>query len=284
MHRRARLCANTAIASQKARGRPASRRTSSTVDVLALRHLPSSDGGDGGDDVSPTDNDDGAPEQRVLTALGRANGLHLAERLVAILLRIDMPLRLAELARVPEENRDGFLLAVFDAVIDVWEHDSSRKMAVSLNQNEVLSRATDALRAARQALADLDEECKKVGPLGRGGLVESQFWWNLPKLTAAIEQEMDRFFEWTGEETELPRPRAHRRGRRPGTVENPRFRVFIRKLRHAAKDHGGRLGLQKNTPKGALWEAVTIVAPHLPRGFVPKPLSASTLQRIISGR
>src|SRR5262249_50740126 len=35
----ARSCANTAIASPKARGRPASRRTSSTVDVLALRHL-----------------------------------------------------------------------------------------------------------------------------------------------------------------------------------------------------------------------------------------------------
>ena len=238
--------------------------------------------------VIPTDNcpgDDDALEKRVLAALGRANGLHpFAERLVWWLLRHDMPLQLAELARVPEENRDGFLLAVFDAVIDAWEHDAGRKMAVSLNQNEVLSRATDALGAARQALADLDEECKKVGPLGRGGLVESHFWWDLPKLTAAIEQEMDRFFEWTGEETELPRPRAHRRGRRPGTVENPRFRVFIRKLRHAAKDHGGWLGLQKNTPKGALWEAVKIVAPHLPRGFVPKPLSASTLQRIISGR
>jgi hypothetical protein len=38
MHRRARLCANTAIASPKARGRPAGRRTSSTVDVLAPRH------------------------------------------------------------------------------------------------------------------------------------------------------------------------------------------------------------------------------------------------------
>jgi hypothetical protein len=36
--RRARSCANTAIVSPKARGRPASRRTSSTVDVLALRH------------------------------------------------------------------------------------------------------------------------------------------------------------------------------------------------------------------------------------------------------
>ena len=259
-----------------------------TVDVLALRHPPSSDGGDGGDDVSPTDNcpsDDGALEKRILAALGRANGLHrLAERLVSALLRIDMPLRLAKLARVPEENHYGFLLALFGAVLDAWEHDASRKRAASLNQNEVLSRAVDALRAARQALADLDEECKKVWPSGRGGLADTLFWSRLPELTAAIEQEMDRFFEWTEEETEPPRPRAHRRGRRPGTVENPRFRVFIRKLRHAAKDHGGRLGLQKNTPKGALWEAVKIVAPHLPPGFVPKPLSASTLQRIISGR
>jgi hypothetical protein len=148
----------------------------------------------------------------------------------------------------------------------------------------VLSRAVDALRAARQALADLDEECKKVGLSGRGGLAESQFWWRLPELTGAIEQEMDRFFKWTWEETEPPRPRAHRRGRRPGTAKNRRFRVFLRKLTNAAKAHGGRLGLQKNIPKGALLEAIEIVAPHLPDGFVPKRLSASTLQNIISGR
>ena len=238
--------------------------------------------------MSPTDNcpgDDDALEKRVLATLGRANGLHpLAERLVPALLRIDMPLRLAELARVPEENRDGFLLAVFAAVIDAWEHDARRKMAMSLNQNEVLSRAVGALRDARQALSDLDEECKKVGPLGRGGLGESQFWWRLPNLTAAIEQEMDRFFEWTRAETEPPRPRAHRRGRRQGTVKNPSFRVFLRELRCAAKFFGGRLGLQKNMEKGALLEAIKIVAPHLPDGFVPKRLSASTLQNIIRGR
>jgi hypothetical protein len=239
--------------------------------------------------VSPTDNcpgDDDALEKRVLAALGRANGLHpLAERLVPALLRIDMPLRLAEVARVPEENRDGFWLAVFAAVLDAWEHDDRRKMAVSLNQNEVLSRAVGALRYAREALADLDEECKKVGPSGRGGLAESQFWWSLlPELIAAIEHGMDRFFEWTQEATEPPRPRAHRRGRRRGTVKNRRFRVFLRKLRNAAKAYGGRLGLQKNIPEGALLEAIKIVAPHLPDGFVPKSLSASTLQRIISGR
>jgi hypothetical protein len=236
--------------------------------------------------VSPTDNclgDDAALEKRILAVLERAKALNpLAERLISALLQIDK--RLAELARVPEENRDGFRLAVFDAMIEAWEHDASREMAVSLDQNEVLSRAKNALRGARQALADLDEECERVGPLGRGGLAESQFWWRLPQLTAAIEQEMDRLFEWTQEASEPPRPRAHRIGRRPGTVKNSSFRVFVRKLRNAAKAHGGRLGLQKNIPKGALLEAIGILAPHLPDGFVPKRLSASTLQRIISGR
>ena len=141
------------------------------------------------------------------------------------------------------------------------------------------------MRVARQALADLDEERKKkMVSYKLGGLVEAQFWWTLPQLTAAIEQGMDKFFEWTGEATEPPRPRAHRRGRRPGTVKNPSFRVFLRKLRNAAKAYGGRLGLQKNIPEGALLETIKIVAPHLPNGFVPKHLSASTLQRIISGR
>jgi hypothetical protein len=191
-----------------------------------------------------------------------------------------MPSQLAELARVPEENRDKFLLAVFEAVIEAWEHNASREMAASFIQNEVLLRAINSLRVARQALADLDEECKKVGPIGRRGLGESQ---RLPELIADIEQGMDRFFKWTLEETESPRPRAHRRGRRPGTAKNRRFRVFVRTLTNAAKACGGRLGLQKNIPKGALLEAIKIVTPHLPNGFVPKSVSASTLQNIISG-
>jgi hypothetical protein len=236
--------------------------------------------------VSPTDNcigHDDALEKHVLAVLGRANG-RIAERLVAWLLRIDMPLRLAELARVPQKGRDAFLLAVFDAIIDAWEHDANRNLTAALRQNDVLSRAIDALRAARQALADLGEECERTGLIGRGGLGESFAWRRLPELTADMEQGMDRFFEWVGEETEPPRRRAHRRGRRPGTVKNQRFRLFVRKLRRAAKACGGRLGLQKNIMKGALLEAIDILAPHLPDGFVPKPLSASTLQRIISGR
>ena len=62
------------------------------------------------------------------------------------------------------------------------------------------------------------------------------------------------------------------------------FAAFVVKLRRAARVAGGRLGLQKNIPKGALLEAIGILTPHLPDGFVPKPMSTSTLQRAISGR
>ena len=257
--------------------------------------------------MSPTDNSQAMMELerrvlavmgrvRLLTALGGAGGLPLrptAERVVSALLRINVPLRLAELARVPEENREEFWLAVFRAVLDAWDHDASRKWRMSLYQNEVLARAIDALRAARHALADLDEDCKKV-TAGSSRLVdpldgtrdEDWFWWRLTELTADIERGMDGFFVLTGEETEPPRARAHRRGRRPGTAKNLRFRVFLRKLRNAAKASGGTLGLQKNIAKGKgpLLDAIEIVAPHLPDGFVPERLSASTLQRIISGR
>ena len=57
------------------------------------------------------------------------------------MLRSDMPLRLAKLARVPKENRVGFWLAVFGAVLDAWEH-------------EALRGALNALRAAAVQVVD----------------------------------------------------------------------------------------------------------------------------------
>jgi hypothetical protein len=227
-------------------------------------------------DVSSPDNcaGDDDLEKRVLGALGRGDGFHpVAERLVGALLRLDMPLQLAELARVPEEKRERFLLALFSAVIDVWEHDSSRNMVAALKENEALSRATGVLRVARQALADLDDEYKKLRPRG---LAEASVLGRLQEVTSEIEQGMVSFFTLMAEEIAPPRPRVHRRGRRPGTLENPRLRHFLRELRRAANAHGGRLGLQKNLEKGTLLEAIEIVAPHLPAGFVP---SACRLQR-----
>jgi ribosomal protein L22 len=200
-------------------------------------------------------------------ALQRANVSGQRWDEVADVLRgADVLRQLAELARVPEEKRVEFCRQVSSLISDMWRHDTDRRALLVAKQNKSLSRAIGALRAARQALADLDEELREAA---RERIIE-------------INLGMTKFLACLGEESGPAHRRADGRGRRPGTV-NWVFAAFVVKLRRAVKAAGGRLGLQKNINRGALLEAIEILGPHLPDGFVPKPLSASTLQRIISG-
>jgi ribosomal protein L22 len=231
---------------------------------------------DSGDGVTPTKNGcDGAPEERVrrwdevAAALQRANVLGQRWDEVADALEGANVLRqLAELARVPEEKRVEFCRQVSNLVSDMWTYDIDRRALVVAKQKKSLSRAIDALQAAKQALADLDEESREA----------------LKELIVQMELGITMFLACMREESGPARRRAHRRGRRPGTVKNWLFAAFVVKLRIAVRAAGGRLGLQKNIEKGALLEAIKILVSHLPEGLVPKRLSASTLQRIITGR
>jgi hypothetical protein len=225
--------------------------------------------------VTPTDNGDhDAPEERVRrqwdeigAALQRANVLGQRWDEVADALEgADVLRQLAELARVPEEKRVEFCRQVSNLMSDMWTYDIDRRALVVAKQKKSLSRAIDALQAAKQALADLDEESREA----------------LKELIVQIELWITIFLACMREESGPARRRAHRRGRRPGTVRNWLFAAFVVKLRIAVRAAGGRLGLQKNINKGALLEAIEILGPDLPDGFVPKPLSASTLQRIIT--
>ena len=226
--------------------------------------------------MTPTDNgDDAAPEERVSwrwdevgAALQRANVLGQRWDEVADALEgADVLRQLAELARVPEEKRVEFCRQVSNLISDMWRYDADRRALLVAKQNKSLSRAIGALRDARHALANLDEELREAAR----------------ELIVGIELGMTRFLACMREESGPARRRAHWRGRRPGTVKNWVFAAFVVKLRRAVRAAGGRLGLQKNINKGALLEAIKILAPHLPDGFVPKRRSASTLQRIIRG-
>jgi len=226
--------------------------------------------------VTPTDNGDhDAPEERVRrqwdeigAALQRANvSGQRWDEVADVLEGADVLRQLAELARVPEEKRVEFCRQVSSLISDMWRYDTHRQALLVAKQNKSLSRAIGALRAAKQALADLDEELRETAR----------------ELIIETELGMTQFLACMGEESGPAHRRADGRGRRPGRV-NWMFAAFVVKLRRAARAAGGGLGLQKNIPKGALLEAIKIVAPHLPDGFVPKRLSASTLQNIISGR
>jgi hypothetical protein len=79
-----------------------------------------------------------------------------------------------------------------------------------------------------------------------------------------------------GQEDPLePRPRST--GGRP--VKDLTFRVFVQELLCAAELNGGRFTLSKSYGSGTLIEAIEMLRPHLPDGFV-KRLVPSTLQYI----
>ena len=110
--------------------------------------------------------DDDAPEDRarrrwdeVGAALQRANVLGQRWDEVADALEgTDVLRQLAELACVPEEKRVEFCRQVSSLVSGIWTYDADRRALLVAKKSKSLSRAIDALRAARQALAELDEE------------------------------------------------------------------------------------------------------------------------------
>jgi hypothetical protein len=76
-------------------------------------------------------------------------------------------------------------------------------------------------------------------------------------------------------------PKPRQRGKKLGGVKNPIFDNLVYDLLISTTTAGGKLTLEKSYPPfGTLIHAIETLAPHLPDGIVPKPLSASTLQRI----
>ena len=106
-----------------------------------------------------------------------------SSELMLALKRHDVMRRLADLARVPkiEKARECFSNAIFNLVLDAWEDDDVREAKLQLESTSpALSRAADALRSAKQALANLDERDRDA------------LWWPISEVESGI----DRFFEW----------------------------------------------------------------------------------------
>jgi hypothetical protein len=129
--------------------------------------------------------DDDAPEERarrrwdeVGAALQRANVLGQRwDEVAGALEGADVLRQLAELARVPKEKRVEFCRQVSNLISDMWTYDADRRALLMAKQNKSLSRAIAALQAARQAVAELDEELREAA---RGPIVEI----DVPRLHA----------------------------------------------------------------------------------------------------
>ena len=168
--------------------------------------------------------------------------------------------QLADLARVPktEEARTNFSRLIVLTVRGVW---SDFELSAHPAWKNPRPRPRDA---ASEEIA-----------------ARTRRPWYPPGLS---ERDLEELF-WPHEVEEFTqnRPtRVHRRGRPRGRVKNREFQVFVRGLFLAAQRAGGRYTLEKNIREGTVIEAINILAPYLPDGFVPKNLPFSTLQRIKS--
>jgi hypothetical protein len=172
--------------------------------------------------------------------------------------------RLADLARVPktEEAREYFSRLIVRTLSGPWNDLEFRTRYPTRKHPGPHDAASKdfAVRTAAQTLRWL----RHSSGLSERDL-EELFW---PSDVSA--------------DSERIQPQALRRGRRPGTVKNRTFQSFVRGLFLAAERTGGRYTLEKNIGKGTVIEAIDILAPYLPDGFVPKNLPLSTLQRIKS--
>ena len=206
--------------------------------------------------------------------------------------------RLADLARIPQENRGSFSSSVTEDLLPrVWAW--AFRPTLTKPRSKQLSKAVSAVLAARQAIIDIESEFVALRPSEEGWWSE-ECWGDAGRPEdftndEAAEQERSAFLQrdllgsfeqflfYVGENPGPdPLPQSPRRGRRSGSVGNRAFVALVRSLLIRVKRAGGRLTLEKNAGQGTLIDAIRLLEAYAPPGVVPKVLPHSTLQRIKS--
>ena len=197
--------------------------------------------------------------------IGLAEARHIAVSDILSKLPKDLLPAIADLAKIPEGQRAWFHICVVDALFDCWEMQEDVDTELDFRENESFARAIDALKFARQALAQMDESLR-----------QALFW-----PVAHAEQGIDYFLTAFGE---LEPKRPIRRGKPRGKVHDPASHKFVSQLLDCASFNGGNLTFEKFAGKGTLKKALNKLVPYLPHGVDPNKLPLSTLQRIKSAQ
>ena len=145
--------------------------------------------------------------------------------------------KLVELARVPNARRDAFWWDAGDILLDFLLTQGNIHANLELLKNASFAKAVNALKSARQALAQIDDAPREAF---RG-------------YVSIAEEAVDDFLASVGE-LEPKRPR--RRGRPSGKFHDPVSNEFVFRLVECAVFNGGKLTFDKNTKEGTLIEAL----------------------------
>ena len=191
-------------------------------------------------------------------------------------------LQVADIACVPVEEREPFFCdCICGAVKMVWDRD---RRATTSSSGPALLQAAKAARNLYEAVCNLNKEDRDwVEKL----LAQepSNFQEQLRNFPHAAWLLAFLFSNAIGRSIPLISANSGSSGklrRRPGTVNDMTFQVFVRHLLLIATEAGGEFTLDKNSNKGTLIDTLNILRPHLPKGLVPNVLPVGTLQKIKS--
>jgi hypothetical protein len=198
----------------------------------------------------------------------------------------DTLVKLADRARVPEEQRDFYYERILENVHNICEHKKLIDGGLTKEHGSRLHQATVVLR---ETLDNLDENEKKLvcSVLNdKGAFVFDRFSHEgIDGLRQTVFQLDVLFRLLTGKprphQGSLPRKCGNRPGgRRPGSSKGSLLENFVSELLISTITAGGKLSFEKNTCGGTLPDAIEMLRPYLPEGVVPNVLPSPTLQKI----
>ena len=195
--------------------------------------------------------------------------------------------QLADLAHVPTAQHEFFFEAVRDNVETACDLTAIAKGGLANEKGATLHRAAlDFYEALKKLNKDerkfieriLDGKSKFIfGRISNGGMDALQETaYQLALLSSLVSGKPHPRYP---HQSSQPR----QRGKKQGWVKHPIFNKFAFDLYLSAKVAGGNLTFDKNVPVGTSWlNAIEMLAPHLPAGFVPEAFPGSALQQLQS--
>jgi hypothetical protein len=220
-----------------------------------------------------------SPNSTTSEPAAEADGVTLPKppRHIPPVLPMDVRRQLADLARVPEQNREEFYDVIQMPVRLVWLAD---RRSLGTKAGAALVRAADAARTLHEAFDNLNLDDREwVENLW--AKMPYKYWLSgLPRTVYGLS---DLFSIAAGRARFQSPGDPNQRGTKKGTVKDLGFLEFVHYLLVVTEAWcGGKLTLHKHYQNGTLIDAINVLSPHLPNGVVPTPLPLGTIQKVKS--
>ena len=180
--------------------------------------------------------------------------------------------RLAKLANVPTDNRHEFCGRISDIVQDICKRD---RRQTGQRPGRHLTYAADAARTLQKEFFRI----KKDDLDWIETIRQSQMQFaasGIENTGVAITNLSMILNAAVGRRSPLPQWLEKKALKTKDQI----LRELVFSLLAATKDTGGKLTFNKNSEAGSLAKALELLRGHLPKGLVPEPLPAATIQKL----